>query len=145
MLIKTILETTQLNLKTTSYIIDLVRYNEDLITVEIIQNNNSENHQCSVKIIPSILSEFINVLQSYHAKVMINDEYQRKHLSDLDKQKIQNRYLKGVSIKDLALQFEQTTELIEMILRNSEIEIVDNTPPKPVYWKTKYNRKKRKR
>ena len=68
-----------------------------------------------------------------------------KHITEIDQQKIQSNYLKGVTIKDLAMQFDQETELIEMILRNKRIEIVENKLPKQKYWRYKTNRKKRTR
>lgn len=39
---------------------------------------------------------------------------------------ISSRYLKGISIKDLAMQFDCNESLIEMILENKDIEIVSN-------------------
>ena len=45
------------------------------------------------------------------------------HITEEDKQKIQDRYLKGVSIKDLVLQFDQSEELIKMVLRVKMINI----------------------
>jgi len=43
------------------------------------------------------------------------------------------------------MRFEQTSELIEMVLRNKGIEIVENTLPKPKFWRNKKNWKKGKR
>ena len=39
-------------------------------------------------------------------------------------------YLKGISIKDLALQFDCSLQILEQILYNKGIEIVDQKQPK---------------
>ena len=50
------------------------------------------------------------------------------YLSKEDKDKIQNRYLKGISIKDIAMQFNCPEDLMVQVLQNRGIEIVpDNT------------------
>jgi hypothetical protein len=63
----------------------------------------------------------------------------------MDQNKLQDRYLKGVPIKDLAMQFDQTSELIEMVLRNKGLEIVENEMPKQTFTIKKYEWRKRKR
>jgi len=60
------------------------------------------------------------------------------------KKRIQDNYLKGVDIKDLALQFGQSPELIEMVLRNQGIEIVSNKQPRSYYRQSKYYPKRKK-
>jgi len=63
-------------------------------------------------------------------------------LTEPEKSAIQNRYLKGVSISDLTIQFDCKDELIEQVLYNSGIEIVDNKLPEPFRYK-KFKRRKR--
>ena len=67
--------------------------------------------------------------------------YNLKYIIQSEQQKIQNNYLKGVTIKDLAIQYEQEPEQIEMILRNKGIEIIENKIPKSKNWKYKRKRK----
>lgn len=141
---KTILETTALEDPDNTYIIDLLNYDEDLYAVEIIQSSTTGGKQRSIKVRSSLLSEMIKVLENYHAKVFNKASYSTKHLSDLEKQKIQDNYLKGVGINNLALQFDQSTELIEMVLRNRGIAIVDNASPKSFYTWRKYYRTRRR-
>ena len=43
------------------------------------------------------------------------------------------------------MQFDQTSELIEMVLRNKGLEIVENEMPKPTFTRKNYKRRKRKR
>ncbi|QOD59425.1 hypothetical protein H9I45_08565 [Polaribacter haliotis] len=143
---KTIIETTQLEFDKSDFLIDLVKHDNGKLYVEIIQTILDSNKKSeSIKINPSVLSDIIKVLQSYQAKLPNKSELDLKHITEIDQQKIQSNYLKGVTIKDLAMQFDQETELIEMILRNKGIEIVENTLPKPKFWRNNKNRRKRKR
>jgi len=137
---KTIIKTTQLEFDKSDYLIDLVEYRSGLLYVEIVQviiDSNKEYN--SIKINPTVLSDIIRALQRY--QVIIRKD---KYISDDNQQEIQRRYLKGVSIDDLALQFDQEEELIEMILRNKGIEIVKKNMLKPSFWRGKYKRRKRK-
>jgi hypothetical protein len=141
---KTILETTQLEFDKSDFLIDLVEHDNGLLYIEISQNIfDSKNGTSSIKINPTVLSDIIKVFQNYQAKIPSNTKLKYKHITDLEQHKIQERYLKGVSIKDLALQFDQTKELIEMILRNKGIEIVDNQFPKSTIWSKKDRKRNR--
>ncbi|MDB9821311.1 hypothetical protein OAC17_01050 [Flavobacteriaceae bacterium] len=135
---KSILESTQLETSEKTYIVDLVQQNNS-IAVEIIQNNvtTSDDEQSRIKIASSLLSELIKTLKNYHAKLPTNPLQINEHLSELDKQSIERNYLRGVPLKNLALQFDQSTELIERVLRNRGIEIVDNALPKTFYSRRK--------
>ena len=143
---KTILETTQLEFDKSDFLIDLVKHEKGLLYIEITQSIiDSKNQNNSIKINPTVLSDIIKVLQNYQAKIPNTSELKNKHITDSEQQKIQERYLKGVSIKDLSMQFDQTPELIEMILRNKGIEIVDNELPKPKFFAKSYKRKRRRK
>jgi len=133
---KTILETTQLEFDKSDYLIDLIEHDNGQLYVEIVQTILNSNKKAeSIKINSSVLSDIIKVLQNYQAKFPENSKLEIKHLTEVDQKKIQERYLKGVPIKDLAMQFDQTSELIEMILRNKGIEIDGNRFSKPKVWR----------
>ena len=123
---KKINESTFLEFENSNFIIDLITLNNGEKYVEINQtiNGEVENRQ-TLKLNSNVLSNIIKVLQNYHSKIPNNSE-RNLHLSDLDQQNIQDYYLKGVTIKDISIQFEQSVELIEMILKNRGIEIVSN-------------------
>ncbi|MBV7441208.1 hypothetical protein KRX57_07230 [Weeksellaceae bacterium TAE3-ERU29] len=142
---KKILETTQLEFDKSNFLIDLVEHDNGQLYIEIMQTILSSNKKAeSIKINPSVLSDIIKVLQNYQTKLPKESKLDIKHLTEIDQEKIQSSYLKGVTIKDLAMRFEQTPELIEMVLRNKGIEIVENSLPKPRFWRNNKNRKKRK-
>ncbi|MFA5299515.1 MAG: hypothetical protein WC389_15100 [Lutibacter sp.] len=143
---KTILETTQLEFDKSDFLIDLVEHDNGQLYVEIVQiilNTNKKTE--TIKINPSVLSDIIKVLQNYQAKLPKESKLEIKHITEIDQGKIQKNYLKGVSIKDLAMQFDQKPELIEMILRNKGIEIVENTLPKPKFWQNNKNWKRKRK
>jgi len=143
---KTIIETTQLEFDKSDFLIDLVKHDNGLLYIEIVQTiMDSKIMNNSIKINPTILTDIIKVLQNYQAKIPNKSEIKNKHITDSGQQKIQERYFKGVSIKDLAMQFDQTSELIEMVLRNKGIEIAENELPKPKFWRknNKWNKRKR--
>jgi len=143
---KTILETTQLEFDKSDFLIDLVEHDNGQLYVEIVQTILNTNEKAEkIKINPSVLSDIIKVLQNYQAKLPKESKLEIKHITEIDQEKIQQNYLKGVSIKDLAMQSDQKPELIEMILRNKGIEIVENTLPKPKFWRNdkKWKRKRK--
>ncbi|MDO6518601.1 hypothetical protein [Zobellia uliginosa] len=143
---KTILETTQLEFDKSNFLIDLVEHSNGRLYIEIVQTIlNTNKKSKTLKINPSVLSDIIKVLQIYQEKLQKESNPEIKYITESDQEKIQQNYLKGVSINDLAMLFDQKPELIEMILRNKGIEIVENTMPKPKFWRNYKNRKKRKR
>ncbi len=141
---KTILETTQLEFDKSAFLIDLIKHDNGQLYIEIVQTILNTNEKAeSIKINPSVLFDIIKVLQNYHRKLPKESKLELKQITDIDQEKIQYNYLRGVPIKDLAMQFDQESELIEMILRNRGIEIVECTLPKPKFRRN--NKKWRKR
>jgi len=143
---KTILETTLLEFDKSDFLIDLVKHENGLLYIEIIQSIIDSNiEKSSIKINPIGLSDIIKVLQNYQGKIPNQTDLKNKQITDLEQEKIQERYLKGITVRDLAMQFDQTIELIEMILRNKGIEIVGNELPKQKFSRKSYQRKKWKK
>ncbi|WP_298364241.1 hypothetical protein [uncultured Lutibacter sp.] len=141
---KKIIETTQLEFTKSNFLIDLIKHNNNKLYIEIKQTINEDYRKSqSIKINPTVLSNLIKVLQNYQTKISTKYNQTNNHITEIEQQKIQERYLKGVPITDLSLQFDITTELIEMILRNRDIEIVSNELPKLEPPKKRYKRWKR--
>lgn len=138
---KTIIETTQLEFDKSDFLIDLVKHENGQLYIEILQTIfDSNKNPTSIKINPSVLSDIIKVLQNYQAKLPKKSIPELKHLTDIDQEKIQQRYLKGVPIKDIAMHFDHTAELIEMVLRNKGLEIVENDFKKRKFWRRRKNK-----
>lgn len=131
-----ILETTQLEFDKSNFLIDLVKHENGQLYVEIIQSINDSNikHE-SIKINPTVLSDIIKVLQEYQMRLSSESKPQKKYISERDQEKIVKYHLKGLPIKDLCMIFSMSKDKIEMVLRNKQIAIVDNTLPKYRFWR----------
>ena len=136
---KEIIKTTLLEFDKSTFLIDLVKYEEGKLYVEIVQtikDNYGEYSQSTIKIKPIVLDDVLDVLDEYLESIYENDNdavrsNKSKRLSDPKKKEIVNRYLKGISIKDIALQFNCSELIIEQILRNKNIAIISNALEKP--------------
>lgn len=120
---KNIIETILLEFDKSNFVLRLVENDSGIPYVEIIQTINTENKMISLKLNPSVLSDIIKVLQNFHAKIDTQYSISKNFITEEEQQRIIRIYLKGISIKDLALTFDQSEELIEMILRNKGIKI----------------------
>jgi hypothetical protein len=131
-----ILETTQLEFDKSNFLIDLVKHENGQLYVEIIQSINDSNikHE-SIKINPTVLPDIIKVLQEYQMRLPSKSKPQKKYISERDQEKIVKYHLKGLPIKDLCMIFSMSKDKIEIILRNRQIAIVDNTLPKYRFWR----------
>ena len=126
-----IFKTTHLEFDKSSFLIDIVIHNNGKKYVEVNQIIHQDNSgKSSIKINPSVLNEIIEVLQNYKDVIFEKEKESKNYISDETKTKIQNRYLKGISIKELKMQFGYSEKIITMILRNRGIEIVPNKIPK---------------
>ena len=79
-----------------------------------------------IKINLSALPEIIATLQLYQKELSDPSSIICKdYLTKEKQQSVVERYLKGIPIDDLALQFDCTTQIISQILSIKEIEIAD--------------------
>lgn len=139
---KEIVETTHLEFDKSAFLIDLVKHNNGSLYVEVIQTIYADDKiDQSIKINPSVLAEFIQVLTNYQSKLPKRKAVFKIMLTEEEKGKIQDRYLRGISIRDLSMQLGKSEELIEQTLRNRGIEIVSNKIPRKRYWRKKYPKK----
>jgi hypothetical protein len=143
---KELLETIQLSNDKGSYLIELLKHDSGLRYVRIEHVLGGE--RSSININPKILPDLIEVLTNYQKKidrnltiVDSNDENLPREIRD-KAELIQSRYLKGVPIKDLAMQFDCDEKFIEMILENKDIEIVSNKMHNNWNWSRKRKRKR---
>lgn len=138
---KKILETKQLEFNKSTFLIDLVEHTNGAYYIEILQRIHSDLSEGQrIKINPSILIDIVNVLLEYHDKMPKKQLDHILHFTEKDKKSIQDRYLKGISAKELAMQFDTTEVLIEMVLRNRMIVVMSDVKPVP---KKHWSRKKK--
>ena len=92
-----------------------------------IRKGKEEVSKTNIKINPAILSKLIESVQEFDdeipkqhkqsknktIKVIDNVRNTDSYVSQKDNSEIVKRYLKGISAEDLALQFDQKTEVIE--------------------------------
>ncbi len=138
-----ILQTTLLEYDKSSFLIDLIKhhYGEYYIAIQqdIHVHDNCQTQK--IKINLSILDDILEVLNNYKNKVSQKNPGTRNYFSSERKEEVKRRYFKGIEIKDLALQFDCSENIIEQILINSGIEIVSNKVPEEYKWK--YRRRRR--
>ena len=126
-----ILETTYIEFEKSSFLIDIVRHSNGKSFIEINQIIHQDNSgKNSIRLNPSILNEMIEVLQNYKNKIFAEQYENEDSIWEETKNKIQKRYLKGISIKELKMQFGYSEKVIKMFLENSGIEIVSTEIPK---------------
>lgn len=132
-----ILKRTLVEYEKSAFLIDLVEHQNGRQYIKIIQTITDEeiSNKRIIKINPSLLNDILKTLNLYQSlipnKQIEKTTFISKELNETNKVSIQKRYLKGISIPELAIQFDCEPELIEQILRNSNIEIIkDNSPQK---------------
>lgn len=139
---ESILESTILEYKKSTFLIDLMQHNSGLNYVLIKQIIEGNEDSQVIKIASSALHDIIYVLDSYY-NTLSASELQNDSYFSVEKQKsITERYFKGLNIEELATQFDCRPEIIIQILRNKDIPIINNTLPES--FKKSYYKKKRK-
>lgn len=146
----TILKTTLLEFEKSAFVIDLVQRDNGKQYISILQTieDDRSEHNRAIKINPSLLGEVVNVLNSYNDLIPDTENQAARRaettvlnqggLTDHQKIELQSRYLKGVRVSDLAMQFDCKEDLVEEILRNRGVSIVNNKAPRVAYfWKHK--------
>jgi hypothetical protein len=93
----------------------------------------------NLNISPSAISDLIYALQNCFYKLPKSQIGIQKHLTDHDQKQVENAYLKGVTIKNLAIQYGVDESFIERLLMHKDLPIVDNENPK---FYNKYRRRK---
>lgn len=124
------LKTTLLEFEKSAYLIEMIKEDNELIYIQILQTLfRDKNYQQVIKINPNVFAEIISTLEEFKEYIPLKQLEKFRFLPDHEKDKIQERYLKGVSITDLAMQFDLNKEDVEAVLRNRNIPIVSNDLP----------------
>lgn len=138
-----IIKTTLIEFDKSSFLVDLVKHTNGKLYIAIQQTvhldkNNFERK--TIKINPSILDDILSILNSYK-KDLPREKKFKSYFSEDKKKEIIARYLKGIEIKDLSLQFNYSINIIEQIITNAGLEIVSNKLPKETRWGKRRRRK----
>jgi hypothetical protein len=134
---ESILKTTLLEYEKSAFIIELVEHNSGNQYIKIqqtITDDKSEKPR-AIKLNPALLADFIKVLTTYQGIIpdtytpqtaIIDENTKTTYLSIDQQSEVQRRYLIGVSIADLSLQFDCEEFLIYNTLLNNGIELASN-------------------
>jgi hypothetical protein len=128
----------QIEFNKSLYFIDLVQHETNTPYIRLMQRMGEESKE--VNIPASVLTEIIEILVEYRNWLMNNPPVSALHFSEADKEQIKARYLKGLSTKELALQFDKNEKLIKMVLINLGLELVSQEMPKS----NRYRKRKKK-
>jgi hypothetical protein len=118
-----ILKSTMLNFEKSFFYINFEQSSSDgtFITVEQTMANNYSKQK--IKIDLGALKQIISTLQLYeHELNDPNSDICKNYLLKDKQQLVIQRHLKGISVPDLALQFDCTSQTIEAILSTHKIE-----------------------
>ncbi|POS00790.1 hypothetical protein Q361_12210 [Flavobacterium croceum DSM 17960] len=103
--------------------------------IKIIQNigNDVKN---SILINPNNLDAIIDTLINFKEEIALNQKIDDKYfIKEEDKKLIINTFLKGITIKDLSLQFRYKEDAIRELLVKNDIEIIEGIKIIPNKWK----------
>ena len=119
-----ILKSTLLNFDESFYYINFIKSSSEERFISIEQTMARDYAKQKITIPFSDLQPIIDTLQLYQQGMTEQDsEICKNYLSDKKQKSVLERYLKGISIKDLALQFDCTKEIILQVLSDKNIEI----------------------
>ena len=134
-----------------SYFLDMLKTETGLYYFTLTQNTlNTVNRSDlkSIKFRSNMLNDLIEDLQAMKealSKVqnLSKDIIVTKSLGlHRREDEIIKRYYKGISLKDLSVQFDCSISYIEQVLKSNDIEIVSNEIPKNIGYR--YYKRKRK-
>lgn len=131
----------KLEFEKSNYFIQIYKQETGLEYIKIIQNigNDVKN---SILINPNNLDEISDTLINFKEEIALNQNIEDKYFTkEEDKKAIINTFLKGITIKDLSLQFRYKEETIRDLLIKNEIEIIEGINPtfyeRRKFWKKK--------
>lgn len=130
----------KLQFEKSNLFIQIYKQPSGLEYIKIIQNTENDS-KSSIKINPNNLYPIIDTLINFKEEIALNQKVINKYLiKEEDKQPIIKTFLKGITLKDMSLQFGYSIEEIKKLLIENEIEVVDGIemfPNKVKYYKGK--------
>lgn len=133
----------KLQFEKSNYFIQIYKQETGIEYIKIIQNIGNDV-KSSILINPNNLDGIIDTLISFKEEIALNQKIEDKYfIKEEDQKAIINTFLKGITIKDLSLQFRYKEETIRDLLIKNEIEIIEGIDIKPhFYEKRKFWKRK---
>lgn len=129
----------KLQFENSNYFIKIYKQENGYEYIKIIQNIGNDI-KSSILINPNNLNEIIHTLVRFRDEIALNQKIDDKYfIKEEDKKAIINTFLKGITIKDLSLQFRYKENSIRELLVKNDIEIIEGIKIIPNKWK--YRRK----
>lgn len=125
----------KLQFEKSNYFIQIYKQENGYEYIKIIQNigNDVKN---SILINPNNLDEIIDTLSRFRDEIALNQKIDDKYfIKEEDKKAIINTFLKGITIKDLSLQFRYKEDAIRELIVKNNIEIIEGIKIIPNKWK----------
>lgn len=123
-----ILKTKQLEFDKSVFLVDLIQHDEGVFYIEILQKiRDDQSAGYKLRINTSVFPELLSVLADFY-EMIPNKTLASPAPSEGRINSLLRRYYKGITIKELSVQFDCSENLIEQILRINGAEII--TPHK---------------
>lgn len=130
----------KLQFEKSNYFIQIYKQESGIEYIKIIQNIGNDK-KSSILINPNNLDGIIDTLINFKEEIALNQKIEDNYfIKEKDIQTIVNTFLKGITIKDLSLQFRYQEKDIRELLIKNDIEIIEGIKINPDKWKFRRKR-----